>query len=82
MDTNKKRIIKNWKRLAGKAFIRYGEIKWPDPYEPLSCIANNIYRNRIKRIFGHGEEIFIGGETLYIKVQNLIKYFDWYYNNN
>lgn len=80
MDTTieKKRAIRNWKRLAGKAFIRYGNKEWPDPYEPISCIPNDIYRKHIKRIFGHGEEIFIGLETLYDKVKNTIYYFDNY----
>lgn len=68
--------IKNWKRLAGKAFIRYGNLQWPDPYEPISCIPNNIYRKHIKLIFDHGEEIFIGRETMYDKVKNTIHYFD------
>lgn len=76
---SKKRAIRNWKRLAGKAFIRYGEIEWPDPYEPISCIANDIYRKRIKKIFDHGEEIFIGRETLHEKVKNTIIYLDDYF---
>ena len=46
--SSRSRAIRNWKRLAGKAFIRFGEKEWPDPYEPISCIPNNIYRKRIK----------------------------------
>ena len=73
---SREKAILNWKRLAGKAYIRFGEIKWPDPYEPISCIPNNIYRNHIKRVFGHGEEIFIGRETMHERIKNLIYYFD------
>ena len=73
---SREKAILNWKRLAGKAYIRFCEIRWPDPYEPISCIPNDIYRNHIKRVFGHGEEIFIGRETMHERIKNLIYYFD------
>ena len=31
---SREKAISNWKRLAGKAYIRYGEFEHPDPYEP------------------------------------------------
>jgi len=71
-----KRTVRNWQRLAGKAYIRFGEWEWPDPYEPISCIVNDIYRKRIKRIFRSGEEIFIGTMTIREQIRNYIYFFE------
>ena len=48
----------------------------PIHMNPLTSILIENWRNHIKLVFGHGEEIFIGRETMYEKIKNLIYYFD------
>ena len=61
--------LKNWQRLAGKAFVSLGNWEWPEPCKPLACHRNVAYRQKIKCIFQSGEEIFVGklekGERVY-----------------